>query len=423
MYRAVMLSLAVTFSPAVVAAQQPCTTDARQAVNELYRHLLERQADPGSANWVQQLEGGQSSVRDVVRQMAKSPEHVARFHYAEAGEGTPYERSVGLLYRHLLGRQPDAGGQRVHAELAQRSGVGAVIDRIIDSNEYDQQFGDWGVPGSGGIKYCAPNNRSAGQAPAVPVVPLDQRRFRGMDRNNDGHINLNEWRGSRQSFDVHDWNNDGVLTGAEVNEAQARTGRTVEDEAFDRAESFEYLDHDNNNRIEEAEWHGTVAAWNRLDVNNDDALTRAEFVNSSVAIPVGGHDENQVSGRYQAPAATSGQMIRVAGTERWTDTGINVRAGDTLSFDAQGTVQLSDSGNDIAGVGGARSGRRAPEAPLNNQTAGALIARIGNSDAFFIGNRRSVRAPAAGRLYLGVNDDHLADNSGDFQVMVTAQAR
>jgi hypothetical protein len=418
-----MLSLAVTFSPAVVAAQQPCTTDARQTVNELYRHLLERQADPGSATWVQQLESGQSSVRDVVRQMATSPEHVARFHYAEAGEGTPYERSVGLLYRHLLGRQPDAGGQRVHAELAQRSGVGAVIDRIIDSNEYDQQFGDWGVPGSGGIKYCAPNSRTASQAQVAPAVPINQRRFRGMDRNNDGTIGLSEWRGSRQSFDVHDWNNDGVLTGAEVNEAQARTGRTVDDESFDRAESFEYLDHDNNNRIEEAEWHGTVAAWNRLDVNNDDVLTRAEFVNSSVAIPVGGHDENQVSGRYQAPSATSGQMIRVRGTERWTDTGINVRAGDTLSFDAQGTVQLSESGNDIAGVGGARSGRRAAEAPLTNQTAGALIARIGNSDTLFIGNRRSVRAPAAGRLYLGVNDDHLADNSGDFQVMVTAERR
>ena len=423
MYRAVMLFLAVTFSPAVVAAQQPCTTDGRQVVNELYRHLLERQPDPGSANWVQQLESGQMSVRDVVREIAKSPEHAQRFHYTEAGEGTPYERSVGLLYRHLLGRQPDATGQRVHAELAQRSGAGAVIDRIMNSNEYDQQFGDWGAPGSGGIRYCAPNNRTASQAQAAPAVPVNQRRFRGMDRNNDGQITLNEWRGSRQSFDVHDWDNDGVLTGAEVNEAQARTGRTVDDESFDRAESFEYLDHNNNNRIEEAEWHGTVAAWNRLDVNNDEFLTRAEFVNSRVPIPVGGHDENQVGGRYQAPAATSGQVIRVEGTELWTDTGVNVRAGDTLSFDAQGTVQLSDNGNDIAGVGGARSGRRTTRAPLGNQTAGALIARIGNSETFFVGNQRSVRAPATGRLYLGVNDDYLADNTGDFQVMVTAQGR
>jgi hypothetical protein len=269
------------------------------------------------------------------------------------------------------------------------------------------------------MNYCLPRNLSARQAAVAPVVPLDQRRFRGMDRNNDGHITLNEWRGSRQSFDVHDWNNDGVLTGAEVDVAQARTGRTVEDEAFDRAESFEYLDHDNNNRIDEAEWHGTVAAWNRLDVNHDDILTRAEFVNSSVPIPVGGHE---LSGRDRAPA-TSGQMIRVRGDERWTDTGIDVRAGDTLSFDAQGTVQLSDSGNDIAGVGGARSGRRAPGAPLSSQSAGALIARIGNGDTLLVGTRRTLRAPASGRLYLSVNDDYLADNSGDFQVMVTTQYR
>ena len=51
--------------------------------------------------------------------------------------------------------------------------------------------------------------------------------------------------------------------------------------------------------------------------------------------------------------------------------------------------------------------------------AGALIAEIGDSNAFLIGNRRSVRAPASGRLYLGVNDDHLEDNGGDFQVMIT----
>jgi Ca2+-binding EF-hand superfamily protein len=406
MYRAVMmLFLALTFSPAVVAAQQPCTTDARHVVNELYRHILERGADPGSAGWVQQLESGQSTVRDIVRSIAKSPEHIQRFHKAEAGEGTPYERSVAQLYRHILGRQPDATGQRVHAELVQRNGPEAVIDRIIDSAEYDQQFGDWGLPGSGGIRFCPPGNRSANQAPAPQVVPVEQRRFRGMDRNNDGMITRNEWQGSRQSFDVHDWNNDGVLTGAEVDEASARTGRSVEDESFDRMESFEYLDANNNNRIELREWHGSASAFDRLDVNNDNNLSRSEMATFGNSSSVG----------------TSGQTIRVNGADRWTDTGINVRAGDTLIFDAQGTVRLSGDRNDIAGVGGAASGRRAPDAPLVNQTAGALIARIGNSDTFFIGNRRSMRAPATGRLYLGVNDDALEDNSGDFQVMVTVQ--
>ena len=38
-------------------------------------------------------------------------------------------------------------------------------------------------------------------------------RFRGMDRNRDGVITRNEWRGNDQSFRVHDCNRDGVLSG------------------------------------------------------------------------------------------------------------------------------------------------------------------------------------------------------------------
>ncbi len=73
MKRAAILVLTV-FLPAVAAAQQPCTTDARQVVNELYRHMLERQADAGSAHWVQQLESGRMTVRGVVRAIAASPD-------------------------------------------------------------------------------------------------------------------------------------------------------------------------------------------------------------------------------------------------------------------------------------------------------------------------------------------------------------
>src|SRR6188474_3043037 len=41
-------------------------------------------------------------------------------------------------------------------------------------------------------------------------------RFEVMDRNNDGEISRDEWRGSPRSFDVHDWNGDGRLSGDEV---------------------------------------------------------------------------------------------------------------------------------------------------------------------------------------------------------------
>jgi hypothetical protein len=279
MFRTAILVLAFTVSPALAMAQQPCTPDARQVVNELYRHMLERQADAGSAQWVQELEGGRVTVRDVVRQIANSPEHMQRFGQAEAGEGTTYERSVARLYRHILGRQPDAGGQRAHAELMQRNGPDAVIDRIVNSAEYDQQFGDWGVPGSGGMRYCPPGTRTSSPAAPVQVVPLTRRRFRVMDTNNDGVISRTEWTGSRQSFETHDWNNDDVLTGDEIDEAMARRGRTVDDEAFDVMDSFDYLDVNNNNWVEAREWHGTVAAFNRLDVNNDDRLSREEMIN------------------------------------------------------------------------------------------------------------------------------------------------
>ena len=97
------------------------------------------------------------------------------------------------------------------------------------------------------------------------------------------------------------------------------------------------------------------------------------------------------------------------------------RPSDTITFDAQGTVRISNNRNDIAGAAGTLSNRREANAPLPNQVAGALIARIGNSPPLFIGNRRSVRAPFNGRLYLGVNDDYLEDNSGDFQVTISVE--
>jgi len=43
-----------------------------------------------------------------------------------------------------------------------------------------------------------------------------QMRFRGLDRDGDGRIARHEWRGNQVSFRNHDWNRDGILSGAEV---------------------------------------------------------------------------------------------------------------------------------------------------------------------------------------------------------------
>jgi Ca2+-binding EF-hand superfamily protein len=417
MYRPMLLFFALVSSPVIAAAQQPCTSDARPVVDELYRHMLERPADARSNYWVQQLQSGRT-VRDLVREFAKSDEHAERFWRQESGEATPYLRAVGTLYRHILAVQPNAATARTFANQATRRGMDPVIDQIVDSADYSQRFGDWGVPGSGGLQYCGSNNQAVSRNQGANVA--GQARFRGMDANNDGVISRTEWRGNRVAFDNQDWNRDGVLSEDELEPAAARgrgrgRGRqgnqaNQQNQTARRAERFDTLDINNNGRLEPREWNGTVAAFNRLDGDNDNVITRAEMV---------GPDADE-----QPAVATSGQSartIRVEGRDRWTDTGITVRAGQILAMDSRGTVRLGPNESDVAGVDGTLSGRRDNNAPIGNQPAGGLIARIGNSPIFYVGDRNSFRAPAAGRLYLGVNDNSLADNAGDFQVVVDVQ--
>ena len=49
------------------------------------------------------------TVRSIVREIATSQEHMQRFHNANEGANAN-RNSVATLYRHILGRQPDAAG-------------------------------------------------------------------------------------------------------------------------------------------------------------------------------------------------------------------------------------------------------------------------------------------------------------------------
>ena len=104
----------------------------------------------------------------------------------------------------------------------------------------------------------------------------------------------------------------------------------------------------------------------------------------------------------------------------WNDTGIDVRAGQTIYFEAQGRVRWGRDRQD--GPAGERNSPSNPNRPMGNRNAAALIGKIGN-DMFFIGDETGpVRMRIGGRLYLGVNDDVLTDNSGNFRVVVTTDA-
>jgi hypothetical protein len=113
--------------------------------------------------------------------------------------------------------------------------------------------------------------------------------------------------------------------------------------------------------------------------------------------------------------------VQIPGNQQWVATNFNVRRGETLHFNATGEVNWTPEAVDRATPRGAGSGRRSGKPPVGNAPGGALVARIDNGQPFLIGNQGSVRMPANGQLFLGINDDVVADNTGDFFVNISRE--
>ena len=128
-----------------------------------------------------------------------------------------------------------------------------------------------------------------------------------------------------------------------------------------------------------------------------------------------------------APAAavpTAGGLgIIVPANQLCTATGLTVRRGEVLTLNTTGQIQLSPDANDVATAAGAKSGRYAPNAPLPQHFAGALFGRIEEGAPFAIGNLSRVTMPAAGQLFLCINDDGPQDNSGELRVQISRTGR
>jgi Ca2+-binding EF-hand superfamily protein len=140
-------------------------------------------------------------------------------------------------------------------------------------------------------------------------------RFQGMDRNHDGVITRDEWRGSDQSFKVHDWNGDGRLSGNEVRIGAAREDRASSDEPYDYYEreyvfddwtdrGFRALDHNRDGRITRDEWHFDREGFRRADHNGDGVLTRAEFFDEDAI------DDDRGDGLANLDANRDGRISR-----------------------------------------------------------------------------------------------------------------
>jgi len=130
-----------------------------------------------------------------------------------------------------------------------------------------------------------------------------------------------------------------------------------------------------------------------------------------------------------AAATLAGQDVRktieVKGDSPWTDSGIDLKPGDTVKITATGQLQYS-----MAKPCGPEGLPRAwmdllRQLPVNESGRGTLVGRIGDSAAarpFFAGAKRELNAPIAGRLFLGVNQSSNDKPTGSYQVTVELAA-
>ena len=129
------------------------------------------------------------------------------------------------------------------------------------------------------------------------------------------------------------------------------------------------------------------------------------------------------------------KQIVVPANAGWVDTGIDAAQGEEFHVTAQGEITLQ-KGNPDARCGPAGLDIMTVQQPILNHNLGALVGKVAQLvgvrkdentgeeirdeivESFFIGAENDVKAPIKGRLYLGVNENVVRDNGGEFQVQI-----
>jgi phycobilisome core-membrane linker protein len=121
-------------------------SEKAEVVKAAYRQVFERDISRAYSLGISDLESkvknGEISMKEFIRRLAKSPLYRKNFF-------EPYinSRALELAFRHILGRGPGSREEvQNYFAIVSKGGLAALIDALVDSQEYADYFGEETVP-------------------------------------------------------------------------------------------------------------------------------------------------------------------------------------------------------------------------------------------------------------------------------------
>ena len=117
-----------------------------EVVKAAYRQLFERDITRAYSLSISDLESkvknGDISMKEFVRRLAKSPLYQKQFYQPFINS-----RVIELAFRHILGRGPSSREEvQKYFAIISNGGLPALVDALVDSDEYGDYFGEETVP-------------------------------------------------------------------------------------------------------------------------------------------------------------------------------------------------------------------------------------------------------------------------------------
>jgi len=139
-----------------------------------------------------------------------------------------------------------------------------------------------------------------------------------------------------------------------------------------------------------------------------------------------------VAAAAPASAAPTVSQLTLHSRQQYTSSGMTLRVGDSVTIRASGTIRFGGGKIQSVAPPGIPAGPqcdairqsepRRNHFPALGESCWSLIGRIGTGKPFEVGSEKSFRAPHAGLLWLGLNDNFVDDNTGSWQATISVTA-